>query len=88
MSPGSQAALRAVGRDQFVTGEAVPLDLRIAQLPSRSMAITVDLLVQILLIVLGIWVLTYAGRDSATASGWRSWSSCSSSSATPWRARR
>ena len=68
-SPGSQAALRAVGRDQFVTGEAVPLDLRIAQLPSRSMAITLDLLVQVLLIMLGIWVLAYAGGDSAWVSG-------------------
>ena len=35
----------------MVTGEAVPLDLRIAQLPSRSMAIAVDLTIQIALLV-------------------------------------
>jgi uncharacterized RDD family membrane protein YckC len=55
----------------MVTGEAVPLDLRIAQLPSRSMAITVDLTIQIALLI-GALVLLSAfagsGADRATVS--------------------
>jgi uncharacterized RDD family membrane protein YckC len=47
----------------MVTGEAVPLDLRIAQLPSRSMAIVVDLAIQIALLFLaGLLLATIAGR--------------------------
>jgi uncharacterized RDD family membrane protein YckC len=58
--------------DEFVTGEAVPLDLRIAQLPSRSMAIVVDLVVQLLLIGAAVWILTAIaghGADESTISG-------------------
>jgi uncharacterized RDD family membrane protein YckC len=57
--------------DDFITGEAVPLDLRIAQLPSRALAIVVDLLVQYLLILGAAWLLTRVAShaDSATVAG-------------------
>ncbi|MEO6821709.1 MAG: RDD family protein, partial [Candidatus Nanopelagicales bacterium] len=50
-----------------VIGEAVALDLRVAQLPSRTLALAIDLLVQvpllILVSVLAAWAST--GLDPA-----------------------
>jgi uncharacterized RDD family membrane protein YckC len=52
----------------MVTGEAVPLDLRIAQLPSRSMAITVDLTIQIGLLIGALVLLSaFAGSGANQA---------------------
>jgi len=56
----------------MVTGEAVPLDVRLAQLPSRAMAITVDIAVQLMLIAAAGWLLGLLashGSDSATVEG-------------------
>jgi uncharacterized RDD family membrane protein YckC len=61
-----------MGGEEFVTGEAVPLDLRIAQLPSRSMAIAIDLAVQLTLVVIGIWLIIGVSlfhANSATIAG-------------------
>jgi uncharacterized RDD family membrane protein YckC len=44
--------------DGLVTGEAVPVDLRIAQLPSRMLAFFVDAIVQIGLLVAAIFAIT------------------------------
>ncbi len=44
--------------DGIVTGEAVPVDLRIAQLPSRMLAFFVDAIVQIGLLVASIFAIT------------------------------
>ncbi len=52
-----------------VTGEAVALDLRLAQFPSRTMALTLDLLVQVVALVLVFWFVgsVLTGADSAAA---------------------
>ena len=39
-----------------VTGEAVALDLRIAQFPSRTLALALDLLVQLAALVVVVWI--------------------------------
>ena len=44
--------------DGIVTGEAVPVDLRIAQLPSRMLAFFVDAIVQVGLLVASIFAIT------------------------------
>jgi uncharacterized RDD family membrane protein YckC len=48
------------GYGDVVTGEAVVLDLRLARLASRSLALAVDLAVQLALIVVGIFVVAGA----------------------------
>jgi uncharacterized RDD family membrane protein YckC len=71
-APVGSPPARPADSGDFVTGEAVPLDLRIAQLPSRSMAITVDVAVQALLIAGAVWILSSIagnGVDGATISG-------------------
>jgi uncharacterized RDD family membrane protein YckC len=40
-----------------VTGEAVALDLRIAQLPSRALGLMIDLVIQVIMLVGAIFVL-------------------------------
>ena len=39
---------------QLITGDAVTLELRIAGLPSRSIALAVDVAIQLTLLLLGI----------------------------------
>jgi uncharacterized RDD family membrane protein YckC len=53
-----------------VTGEAVALDLRLAQFPSRTLALTLDLLVQVvaLVVVFGLLGALLDGTDGAAAS--------------------
>ena len=55
----------------LVTGDAVTLDLRIAGLPSRTLALAVDLVVQGALLVLGLVAVTtvfrYGGSPGAEA---------------------
>ena len=43
--------------DGLVTGEAVPVDLRIAQLPSRMIAFSVDAIMQIALLVAALFAI-------------------------------
>jgi len=53
-----------------VTGEAVALDLRLAQFPSRTLALSLDLLVQLVLLFLVVWIAgaIASGTDGAAAS--------------------
>ena len=53
-----------------VTGEAVALDLRLAQFPSRTLALSLDLLVQLVLLVVIAWLTgaVSGSVDSAAAS--------------------
>jgi uncharacterized RDD family membrane protein YckC len=53
-----------------VTGEAVALDLRLAQFPSRTLALTLDLVVQLASLVLVVWIVgaLSASVDGAAAS--------------------
>ena len=53
-----------------VTGEAVALDLRLAQFPSRTLALTLDLVVQVVALVLVFWFggTVMSGVDGAAAS--------------------
>jgi uncharacterized RDD family membrane protein YckC len=53
-----------------VTGEAVALDLRLAQFPSRTLALSLDLLVQLVLLLLIVWLTGSISEsvDSAAAS--------------------
>jgi uncharacterized RDD family membrane protein YckC len=52
-----------------VTGEAVALDLRLAQFPSRMLALALDLLIQFVLLIVVTFLLasTSAGTDGAAA---------------------
>ena len=54
-----------------VTGEAVALDLRLAQFPSRTLALSLDLLVQLVLLLVIAWLTgaISSSVDSAAASG-------------------
>jgi len=53
-----------------VTGEAVALDLRLAQFPSRTLALSLDLLVQLGVLLLVVWIVgaLASGTDGAAAS--------------------
>jgi uncharacterized RDD family membrane protein YckC len=55
----------------LITGDAVTLDLRIAGLPSRSLALAVDLTVQVALLMVGTvlasWVFSSGGSAGAQA---------------------
>ena len=55
----------------LITGDAVTLDLRIAGLPSRSLALAVDLTLQVLLLLAGTvlttWVFSAGGSPGAQA---------------------
>ncbi len=55
----------------LITGDAVTLDLRIAGLPSRSLALAVDLTLQVLLLLVGTvlttWVFSAGGSAGAQA---------------------
>ena len=46
-----------------VTGEAVALDLRLAQFPSRTLALSLDLLVQLVLLVVVVWIVGAFASD-------------------------
>jgi uncharacterized RDD family membrane protein YckC len=54
-----------------VTGEAVALDLRLAQIPSRTLALTLDLLVQLVALFGVIWIAAALATsfDPAVATG-------------------
>jgi uncharacterized RDD family membrane protein YckC len=52
-----------------VTGEAVALDLRLAQFPSRTLGLTLDLLVQLGLLLLLVWLSTSIADGLDTAAG-------------------
>jgi uncharacterized RDD family membrane protein YckC len=54
-----------------VTGEAVALDLRLAQVPSRTLGLTIDLLVQFAALLLLTWLASSVadGLDSAAGKG-------------------
>lgn len=54
---------------EIVTGEAVRLDLQLARLPSRGLALLLDLVVQVALLVLGLLLLGLVGGglDQAAA---------------------
>ena len=56
---------------QLITGDAVTLDLRIAGLPSRTLALAVDVALQVLLLFLGMtlvsWVFSAGGSSGAQA---------------------
>ena len=56
---------------QLITGDAVTLELRIAGLPSRSIALAVDVAIQLTLLLLGIllvgWVFGSGGSSGAQA---------------------
>ena len=53
-----------------VTGEAVALDLRLAQFPSRTLALSLDLLVQLGVLLVVVWIVgaLASGVDGAAAS--------------------
>ena len=53
-----------------VTGEAVALDLRLAQFPSRTLALSLDLLVQLVVLVAVVWIVgaLASNLDGAAAS--------------------
>ncbi len=55
----------------LITGDAVSLDLRIAGLPSRTLALAVDLVVQVSLLMIGTvlvgWVFSGGGSPGAAA---------------------
>jgi uncharacterized RDD family membrane protein YckC len=55
----------------LITGDAVTLDLRIAGLPSRTLALTVDVTLQVLLLMAGTvlvsWVFSAGGSPGAQA---------------------
>ncbi|MET7305151.1 RDD family protein [Embleya sp. NPDC005575] len=55
---------------ELVTGEAVALDLRPARLPSRAIAMVIDLAAQVALLLLAVWVVSSAVpvEDDALAS--------------------
>lgn len=46
-----------------VTGEAVALDLRVARLPSRTMALAIDLLIQVPLLIAVLVLVGWANND-------------------------
>lgn len=52
-----------------VTGEAVALDLRLAQFPSRMLALFLDLLIQLVLLLVVVWLVssTLSTADGAAA---------------------
>ncbi|MGD9954885.1 MAG: RDD family protein [Candidatus Nanopelagicales bacterium] len=52
-----------------VTGEAVALDLRLAQFPSRMLALFLDLLIQLVLLIIVVWLVgsTLSSADGAAA---------------------
>lgn len=54
---------------QLVTGDAVTLDLRVAALPSRTLALAVDVAIQLALLMVGMvlvgWVFSGGGSDGA-----------------------
>ena len=52
-----------------VTGEAVALDLRLAQFPSRTLGLTVDLLVQLAALLLLVWLSTSVADSLDSAAG-------------------
>ncbi|MYW00144.1 RDD family protein, partial [Streptomyces sp. SID3343] len=55
---------------ELVTGEAVELDLRPARLPSRALAMLIDLAAQVVLLLLAVWALAAAipiGDDALAA---------------------
>jgi uncharacterized RDD family membrane protein YckC len=55
---------------ELVTGEAVELDLRPARLPSRALAMLIDLAAQAVLLLLAVWILASAvpiGDDALAA---------------------
>ncbi len=52
-----------------VTGEAVALDLRLAQFPSRTLGLTLDLLVQLGLLLLLVWLSSSIADSLDTAAG-------------------
>jgi len=52
-----------------VTGEAVALDLRLAQFPSRTLGLTLDLLVQFALLLLLVWLSSSIADSLDTAAG-------------------
>jgi uncharacterized RDD family membrane protein YckC len=58
--------------DGLVTGEAVPVDLRLAHFPSRALAFAIDWLIQVVLLIASFVLLaTLAGSiDSAYVVGW------------------
>ncbi len=55
----------------LITGDAVTLDLRIAGLPSRTLALAVDVTLQVLLLMAGTvlvsWVFSAGGSPGAQA---------------------
>lgn len=65
LPPGGVAPL---GGD-LVTGEAVVLEVRLAKLPSRALAILLDLALQVALLAAALWLLATAasGLDTAAA---------------------
>lgn len=56
---------------QLVTGDAVTLDLRIAGLPSRTLALAVDVALQVILLLIGSvlvgWIFSAGGSGGAQA---------------------
>ena len=54
-----------------VTGEAVALDLRVAQFPSRTLGLMLDLLIQLILLFVVIWLTgeILQGADDALGAG-------------------
>ncbi|MFF7248203.1 RDD family protein [Embleya sp. NPDC008237] len=61
---------REVDVSELVTGEAVALDLRPARLPSRAIAMVIDLSAQVALLLLAVWLVSLAVpvEDDALAS--------------------
>ncbi|HEX6886536.1 MAG TPA: RDD family protein [Candidatus Nanopelagicales bacterium] len=55
----------------LVTGDAVPLDLRVAGLPSRTLALALDVAIQVALLAVGLvlvsWVFSAGGSPGAQA---------------------
>ncbi|MFJ8742025.1 RDD family protein [Embleya sp. NPDC127516] len=52
---------------ELVTGEAVALDLRPARLPSRALAMVIDLAAQFALLLLTVWLVSLAVPDADEA---------------------
>jgi len=52
-----------------VTGEAVALDLRLAQFPSRTLGLALDLLVQLAVLLLLVWLSTSIADSLDSAAG-------------------
>ena len=50
-----------------VTGEAVALELRLAQLPTRTLALTIDMLIQIVALFLLYLLIAFTGSSLDTA---------------------